>query len=190
MIHFRKITAVLDACVLYPAPVRDLLLHLASFGLYTPKWTSRIHDEWIRNLLRNRPDLNYNQLKRTANEMNNAFPDAVVDKYEALISSFNLPDPADCHVLAAAVRCRAEVIVTSNLKDFPRKYLNELEIEAQHPDAFISSLIDLQSQKSFEAFRQQVAFLKKPPMTEIQVLESLKKSGLRSTYAKLKALFY
>lgn len=150
MIHFRKCTAVLDACVLYPAPVRDLVLHLASFDLYNPRWTARIHEEWIRNLLRNRPDLNYNQLKRTADEMNNAFPDAVVDKYEALISSLNLRDSADCHVLAAAVRCRAEVIVTSNLKDFPHKYLNALEIDAQHPDDFISNLIDLQPQKSLE----------------------------------------
>ncbi len=71
--------------------------------------------------------------------MNKAFPDAIVEKYESLISSFQLPDEDDCHVLAAAVRCNADVIVTSNLKDFPEKYLNEFEIEAQH-QTFLSPI--------------------------------------------------
>jgi hypothetical protein len=185
MIHSPRFTAVLDACVLYPAPVRDLLLHLADFELYTPRWTDRIHDEWIRNLLQYRPDLKAEQLNRTVNEMKKAFPDANVEKYESLIPSFQLPDEDDRHVLAAAVRCNADVIVTSNLKDFPKGYLKELDIEAQHPDLFISNLIDLNPSKSKEAFLQQVSFLKNPPMTELQVLESLKKCGLGMAGTKL-----
>jgi hypothetical protein len=185
MIHSPKFTAILDACVLYPAPVRDLLLHLADFELYTPRWTDRIHNEWTRNLLQNRPDLKAEQLNRTVFEMKKAFPDANVEKYESLIPAFNLPDEDDLHVLAAAVRCLADVIVTSNLKDFPAECLKEFDIEAQHPDLFISNLIDLNPEKSREAFLQQVSFLKNPPMTELQVLESLKKCGLRATSTKL-----
>ena len=65
MIRSPRFVAVLDACVLYPAPIRDLLLHLATLGLYTPKWTEIIHDEWTRNLLKNRQDLTAKQLQKT-----------------------------------------------------------------------------------------------------------------------------
>lgn len=190
MIHSPKFTAVLDACVLYPAPVRDLLLHLASFDLYKPKWTDKIQEEWVRSLLKNRSDLKAAQLERTVHEMNKAFPDATVEKYEILVPSFDLPDADDRHVLAAAVRCGAEVIVTSNLKDFPEEYLKEFDIEAQHPDFFISNLIDLNPEDSLKAFKQQVSFLKNPPVTKSQVLESLKKSGLEMTSAKLQKLLH
>ena len=186
MIHSPKFTAILDANVLYPAPVRDLLLHLASFDLYKPKWTQTIQDEWKRNLLKKRPDLKTGQLDKTILEMNKAFPDASVEQYEILIPTFDLPDIDDCHVLAAAVRCHAEVIVTSNLKHFPEKYLSEFEIEAQHPDHFITNLIDLNPEKSLEAFRQQVSFLKNPPMTASQVLDSLEKARLSITCTRLR----
>jgi hypothetical protein len=85
----------------------------------------------------------------------------------------------------SAVRCNADVIVTSNLKDFPEEYPKEFDIEAQHPDLFISNLIDLNPEKSKEAFLQQVSFLRNPPMTELQVLESLKKCGLEMASTKL-----
>lgn len=186
MIHSPKFTAILDANVLYPAPVRDLLLHLATFDLYKPKWTQTIQEEWKRNLLKKRPDLKTSQLDKTIHEMNKAFPDASVEQYESLIPTFDLPDMNDRHVLAAAVRCHAEIIVTSNLKHFPEKYLSEFEIEAQHPDHFITNLIDLNPEKSLEAFKQQVSFLKNPPMTESQVLESLEKAGLPIACTRLR----
>lgn len=185
MIHSARFTAVLDACVLYPAPIRDLLLHLASFELYTPKWTDRIHEEWGRNLLLKRPDLKSEQLDRTIQEMKKAFPDASVEKYESLITSLQLPDEDDRHILAAAIRCKADVIVTFNLKDFPSKALELFDIEAQHPDLFISNLIDLNPEKSVEAFLNQVSFLRNPPKSELQVLESLKKCGLNAASSKL-----
>ena len=168
MIRSARFTAVLDACVLYPAPIRDLLLHLASFELYTPKWTDRIHEEWGRNLLLKRPDLKSEQLDRTIQEMKKAFP-----------------DEDDRHILAAAIRCKADVIVTFNLKDFPSKALELFDIEAQHPDLFISNLIDLNPEKSVEAFLNQVSFLRNPPKSELQVLESLKKCGLNAASSKL-----
>jgi len=118
-----KFTAIFDACVLYPAPLRDLLMSLALTGLFRAKWTAAIHEEWIGNLLRNRDDLTRPQLERTRDLMDRAVPDALVAGYEELIDPLTLPDPDDRHVLAAAIRGRADVIVTSNLKDFPETAL-------------------------------------------------------------------
>lgn len=188
MIHSPKFTAVLDACVLYPMPVRDLLLHMASFELYKPKWSNEIQEEWQRNLLQNRPDLKPEQLRRTSDEMNKAFPDSNVTNYEVLVSSLQLSDSNDNHVLATAIRCHAEVIVTANLKDFPDKYIRQFDIEAQHPDYFITNLIDLNPEEALKAFRQQVSFLKNPPMTEMEVLKALEKCGLVMACAKLEVL--
>jgi hypothetical protein len=70
-------------------------------------------------------------------------PDALVTGYEDLIEGLQLPDPDDRHVLAAAIRGRADVIVTANVRDFPADILTPLEIEAQHPDEFIAYLLDL-----------------------------------------------
>ncbi|MGJ7579533.1 PIN domain-containing protein [Variovorax sp. RHLX14] len=70
-------TAVSDACVLYPAPLRDFLMWLALSGRFRARWTRLIHDEWQRNLLKNRPDLQPDQLQRTIELMNSAIPDAL-----------------------------------------------------------------------------------------------------------------
>ncbi|MGB0930642.1 MAG: hypothetical protein ACPGVB_07695 [Chitinophagales bacterium] len=92
MIFSTRFNVVLDACVLYPAPIRDLLLNLAEQGLYSPKWSEIIQEEWLRNLLLNRPDLKRRKLSRTVRAMNNAFPDAfsksLILKFIALIISF------------------------------------------------------------------------------------------------------
>lgn len=188
MIQATRPVALLDACVLYPASVRDLLLHLADAGLYTPKWTDRIHDEWTRNLLLNRPDLTAGQLQRTTGAMNGAFPDATVQKYEALIRSIDLPDPDDCHILAAAIRGQAQVIVTANLKDFPNDYLSQFDIEAQHPDGFINNLLELSPAEALRAFQTQVANLRNPPKTAQEVIQTLRKANLETTADRLTAM--
>lgn len=188
MIHSPKFVALLDACVLYPAPIRDLLLNLADVELYSPKWTDQIHQEWTRNLLLNRPELTADQLKRTTQAMNKAFPDANVVHYEALIDSLALPDPDDRHVLAASIRCQADILVTANLKDFPSAMLSLFDLEVQHPDEFIANLINLDSRRALIAFDQQVSYLKKPPMTPEQVLESFKNVGLKATADRLASL--
>ena len=112
-------TAVYDACVLYPAPLRDFLMWLALSGRFRAKWSLEIHNEWKRNLLKNRPDLTAEQLNRTSELMDLALPDACVTGYEDLIEGLTLPDIDDRHVLAVAIRCNASVIVTFNQKDFP-----------------------------------------------------------------------
>ncbi len=171
-------TAVYDANVLYPAPLRDLLMHLALTGVYRARWTAQIHDEWKRNLLINRQDLTQAQLDRTSAAMDRAIPDALVTGYEPLCAGLPLPDPDDRHVLAAAIKCSASVIVTFNLKDFPTEVLRPLEIEAVHPDDFIADIFDLDQAAVLEAVQAQRASLKNPPHTARELLERLLIQGL------------
>ena len=92
--------------MLYPAPVRDLLIHLALTDLFRGRWTNAIHDEWIRSVLKNRPDLTCAQLERTRDLMNAHVRDALVRDFEDLIPALSLPAPDDRHVLAAAINFR------------------------------------------------------------------------------------
>jgi predicted nucleic acid-binding protein len=185
MIHSSRFIAVLDANVLYPAPLRDYLLRLASLELYKPKWTNDIQEEWIRNLLINRPDLKRENLELTQNAMNSAFPDANITNYEELISGLQLPDEKDRHILAAAIRGNADVIVTFNLKDFPPDYLRLYDIEVQDPDEFISNLISLDKHNSENALQNLIKSLRNPPKSREEVLETLAKCGLTNAVSML-----
>lgn len=112
-------TALLDACVLYPNMLRDLLLRLAVTDLYRAKWSADIHDEWMRSLAANRPDIPPEHITRVRNLMDENVRDALVEDYASLVPGLTLPDPKDRHVLAAAIVGRADVIVTFNLREFP-----------------------------------------------------------------------
>lgn len=171
-------TAVYDANVLYPAPLRDLLMRVALTGLFRARWTARIHEEWKRNLLLKRPDLTRAQLERTSAVMDRAVPDAVVRGYDSLCDAIDLPDPDDRHILAAAIHCNASVIVTFNLKDFPAQVLLPFGLEAVHPDEFIADLADLDMAAVLEAARAQRAALKNPPYAVSAFLQCLLKQGL------------
>jgi predicted nucleic acid-binding protein len=171
-------TAVYDACVLYPAPLRDFLMWLALSGRFRAKWSEEIHNEWKRNLLKNRPDLMPEQLDRTSGLMEQAIPDACVYGYEALIDGLVLPDVDDRHVLAVAIRCNASVIVTFNQKDFPCAVLRPYGIEAQHPDEFVDNLMDLDPAAVIAAAQRQRQQLKMPPMDVSAYLNLLLRQGL------------
>lgn len=134
---------VYDACVLYPSTTRDLLIRLAQAGLVQAKWTDRILDETFRALLRTRPDITQAQVGRTREHMVAAVRDCLVVGYEALIETLELPDPDDRHVLAAAIRARAQVIVTDNTKDFPGDVLAPWDVEARTADQFVVDQIHL-----------------------------------------------
>lgn len=177
--------AVFDACVLYPAPVRDLLMRLALTDLFRARWTDRIHDEWIRSVLADRPDLAPAQLDRTRALMNEAVPDCLVTGYEGLVERVELPDADDRHVLAAAIRCQAGVIVTYNLRDFPEAVLAPYGIEAQHPDEFVTHLFDLDPGSVCAAVRDQRAALINPPRTVDELLETFLGLQLVETVAQL-----
>ena len=103
-----RFTVVYDACVLYPAPLRDLLMRLALTDLYRARWSDQIYQEWMTAVLRNRPDLSREQLERTRSLMNAHVRDALVNGHQPLIPALELPDPDDRHVLAAAIKCGAD----------------------------------------------------------------------------------
>lgn len=168
---------LLDACVLYPAPLRDLLMWAATTGVISVRWSAEILGEWLENLLVNRPDLKRERLERTCAEMNRAIPDAMVTGYESLLSTLTLPDPDDRHVLAAAMTGGAETILTLNLKDFPVDQLPE-GLTAIAPDDFLSRLFDHNPAALLQTMTVHRASLTRPAKTAEEYVESLRKGGL------------
>lgn len=173
-----RFTALLDANVLYPAPIRDLFMRLAVSDIFAARWTNRIHDEWIRNLLKNRPDLNIQQLERTKNLMNAHVRDGLVEDYEIFEQNLNLPDEDDKHVLAAAIKCNAQAIVTFNLKDFPAGELSKYDIEAIGPDEFLRNQLDLNLALVCHVVKQHRAALMSPSKSISDYLDTLESCGL------------
>jgi predicted nucleic acid-binding protein len=182
-------TAFLDANVLYPAELRSFLMFLAVPGIFRARWSDDVHEEWISNLLERRPDLTRSQLERTRQLMDKHAPDALVTGYRRLVPALNLPDPNDRHVLAAAVRGGASVIVTNNTKDFPAEALEEFEIEAQTPDEFIQHLIDLYPDEVLDAAKTHRASLLNPPKTREGYLITLERQGLPQLVHALRAIW-
>lgn len=181
------VIALYDACVLYPALLRDVLMYLARTGLFHAHWTQAIHEEWIRSLLADRPELTRSRLERTSNQMNSAIKDSLVVGYESLIPTLSLPDADDRHVLAAAIQSQSNMIVTYNLKDFPAQTLAIYRIEAIHPDTFISRLLDHDTARVVEAVRTQRQNLLNSTYTVYQLLDALERQGLTQTVARLRA---
>lgn len=177
---------IYDACVLYPAPVRDLLIRIANTGIVRARWTDRILDECFRSISTNRPDLRPADLDRTRQLMCEAVPDCLVTHYEGLSGIDGLPDPDDAHVIAAAIRCGAQVIVTFNLKDFPEAALKPYGIEAKHPDDFVLETIDLKAGAVAAAVSRQAAALRNPPVSLAQLLDRLRDLGLEQSVAALR----
>ena len=182
-----RVTALLDANVLYPAPLRDIVLQLAVEDVFRAKWTNDIHREWIDALLRHEPRRSRAALERTRDLMDQATRDCLVAGYETLISALSLPDPDDRHVLAAAITARCDVIVTSNLRDFPEAAVTPHGIEVQHPDDFLSSRLDLMPGLFCEAVRKIRARLVAPPISVQDYLATLDGQGLVATAAGLAA---
>lgn len=176
-----------DANVLYPGTLRDLLMRVAQAGQVQAKWTDQILDEVFRNLKLNRPDLEEARLDRTRELMNRAVRDCLVTGYEPLVDALALPDPDDRHVLAAAVKARAQVIVTNNLKDFPPAELAAWDIEAEGADDFILDQIDLSRDTVYGAVQRIADSWANPPGTVADVLTSLERDGLVQSVAALRA---
>lgn len=180
-------TAILDACVLYPAEIRDLLLYLAKYRFYDAKWTSEILRERERALRTRRKDLSESQITSATFAMNEVFPGALV-KIDPTISPNTLPDVNDLHVLVGAMSCQATVIVTLNLKDFPMGILSRYGIRAEHPDTFCAKLIKRDQRVALAAFLQQVSNLKRPAMSPEQIVKRLAKLRMLETAGLLKGL--
>jgi hypothetical protein len=182
------LVALYDACVLYPASLRDFLLRLANTGILRARYTEEILDECFRSIQANRPDLKPEVLARTRNLMREAVPDCIVNGFDCLMDGFQLPDADDHHVLAAAIHAGAQVIVTLNLKDFPPAALAEFHIKAMHPDDFVLDAIDLSPGSVVKVVSEQAKSLKNPPKTIPELLDTLRDQGLVQSVAKLRSL--
>lgn len=181
-------TAVYDACVLYPAPLRDLLLRLGAAGLFRARWSKEINEEWSRKLLENRPDIPAERIGKLVDLVNDSVPDCLVTGHENLVGGLLLPDPDDRHVLAAAIRAGAGVIVTYNLKDFPDAELARYGIEVQHPDTFVLHLLDLLPGPVTGVVKELRAALRNPPRTAEELLATLEQQQLVATVSRLREM--
>jgi predicted nucleic acid-binding protein len=183
-----RLVAFLDASVLYPALLRNFLMHLALRDLFQARWSDQVHEEWIAALLRNRPDLTRAQLARTRRLLDENVDEALVSEYEHLIDQLILPDPKDRHVLAAAIHGGASIIVTFNLRDFPADVLAPHGIEAQHPDTFVSALLSEYPHDALAALHEMHLDLKNPPVSMPELLASLARLGLAQMVTELHRL--
>ncbi|MBL7501288.1 PIN domain-containing protein [Frankia sp. CNm7] len=167
--------ALLDTCVLYPAYLCDTLLRLAEADAYRPLWSADILDELRRNVID--AGLPAERVDRRIGNMRRYFPDAAVTGYEHLVDGMT-NDPKDRHVLAAAVRAKAEIIVTFNLRDFPEPALKPYDVVAIHPDDFLLDQLDLHPALTVEVLEDQAASYRREPTTIAGLLPLLERTGL------------
>lgn len=172
-----RFSALLDACVLVPVAQADSLLRLAEQGLFRPLWSAAILDEMTRAITHVHPELPADAAVRRAMQMNEAFPDACAMGWEPLEAGLSLPDPDDAHVVAAALRGRADLIVTNNIKDFPQDVLAPLGLETQTADAFLLNQLTLEPDRTMEALASQARAAKRPPLTMEELLTRLDRCG-------------
>jgi predicted nucleic acid-binding protein len=166
-----SVVAVLDASVLFPAALRDTLLRAAHEGLYRPHWSDAILVEVYRNLIET-GRTSQRQAQSLIATMQEAFPDATVTGFEPLVDRMT-NHPKDRHVLAAAVAAGAQVIVTSNVRDFPERALGPFKVEAHSPDTFLVALFDAAPEQMVRILTEQAADLHAPPMTIEEVLDQI-----------------
>jgi hypothetical protein len=179
---------IYDACVLYPAPVRDLLLRIANTGVVRARWSDRILDECFRSIAAQRPDLAPTALARTRQLVREAVPDCIVTGFEHLEDGLDLPDPDDRHVLAAAIRANAQAISTFNLRDFPDHILERYDIEPKHPDEFVLDSIDLAPGAVVQCVTDQARALRNPPVMIPELLDTLRRLGLVQSVSRLREM--
>ncbi len=180
-----NLIVVCDACVLYSAVLRDLCMRLSLAELFEARWTQEIHEEWMRNLLKNRPDVTKERLLRVKDLMNSQLSNALITGYEDSIAELRLSDPGDRHVLAAAIKVNASVILTYNLSDFPTNYVAQYGVSAEHPDNFLCRLLKLYPERVMGVIREGRKKLKNPPISAIDYLGVLRQQLLPKTVAIL-----
>ena len=144
----------------------------------------------MRKLRANRPDLDPAKIERRRQQMDEAIDDCVIAGYEALIPQLQLPDPDDRHVLAAAIHAQAQVILTYNRRDFPRRVLAPYDITAQHPDDFLMTLMKRFSTEVRETLEEMRARKTRPPFSQAVLLQKLANQQLPKFVAALRAKRY
>ncbi|MEH2333961.1 PIN domain-containing protein [Nostoc sp.] len=164
---------LLDSCVMFPMYLRDILLRCARAGCYLPYWSQEILDGATRNLVIT-GKMSVERAMKLEGTITAAFPEAMVEVPNGL-PEIMTNHPGDRHVLAAAVTAKADIIVTSNLKHFQAKDLAGWEIEAQHPDTFLTHLYNLDPNSILQVIQRWSLDLKKPPLTFVELLDLLSK---------------
>lgn len=162
--------AVLDANVLFPFTLRDTLLRAAAEGCFQAYWSDQILDEATRNLVETGA-MTSKQAARLRAAIVQAFPEAMVRGHERFIGAMQNHEK-DRHVAAAAVKAKAEVIVTSNVRDF--RHLPP-GIEAMRPNEFLVRLFDASPGAILRVLQEQAADLRRPPMTVEDILGRLER---------------
>lgn len=178
-----RFVVILDANVLFPFRKRDVLLRFYHAGLFRARWSEQILDEWTRNLLALKPHLE-DSIRAQQRAMQQHFPEALVMGYEPLVAALDLPDPDDQHVLAAAIQCGAQHIVTDNLADFPASKLDPYDIEAIDADEFLSRTFDLYPSEAFTVLRQLRAHYNNPSYSPPEFVLDLTAKGLPKLAAR------
>lgn len=187
-----RFTALIDACALAGALKRNLLLTLAEAEFFRVRWSDLILDETeaaIVKILRDKSvEDAADRASRARSAMVEAFEEACVGDFEGLMGAVKgLPDDKDRHVVAAALKTSASVIVTDNLRDFPVSILSSLNLEARSADAFIADTIALDPGRAVAAIRKMRLRLKKPEKTAEILLLDMEAAGLTETVDVLKS---
>jgi len=169
-------SAFLDADVLFPVGLRDSLLWIAHFGVYSPRWSADVLDEMRRNILETHKHVTKEDLEEMVRDMHTAFPEAEVTGYQGLIGAMPINEH-DRHVLAAAVVAKVGVLVTNNVKDFPSEACEPLGVEVQSADEFLLHGLSLEGFVVHEALSRQASIKRKPAMSVADVLTHLEKTA-------------
>ena len=182
-----RYTALLDACVLFPPVVADVLMSLHVARLYVPRWSDKIDCEWINAAVRDH-GIAQEKLERRRDHMRNVVQDWEVPAaaWTPLVNGLNLPDQNDVHVLAAAIAGHADCIVTANLKDFPSDVVGVHGIEVIHPDDFVVYQLDLDQVPALAAFKKMRARFRNPPRSVDEFVHALERNGLALTAERLR----
>lgn len=175
---FKPEIAVIDACVLYPFHLRNIIVQAAVDRLTEARWTNRIHDEWMRNLIANHPSLSIERLRVTRRLMDDALPAAMVNDFETHIPKVVIPDPDDRHVVAAGIAARATVIVTWNAKHFPSDVLAKFGLRRETPDVYLSAIFRQAPDLLVGSLANARGNLSKSDVSAIEFVEIMRRQGL------------
>lgn len=180
-----RFVVLLDANVLYPFRKRDVLLRFYEAGLFRARWTDEILWEWTRNLIKSRPDLE-DSIMAQQQKIEEVFPDALVAGYQHITAGLSLPDKGDLHVLAAAIQCGAQHIITDNVRDFPESALESYGIEAIEADEFLARTFDLYTAEAMAVLRELREHYGRPPFTPSEFVLDLTAKGMPKLAARVR----
>lgn len=173
----------LDANVLFPPMVRSLVLSVARTGAFEPCWSARVLEEWRRAVARQHGAHAAAEAELAARRMMEAFPGALAVAGEDLEATITLPDPADAHVVSAAVDAAADAILTFNLRDFPRHTLGVHGLVARHPDEFLWECLSRDPQPVAECIGNVLAAFDVPSDRARQALKRARLSRLGKAFS-------